>query len=78
ESLTNAMRHAPLASLIEVRVTADALAAEVSVVNDGMPFSTPGAEPGAAGGYGIPGLHERVAHVGGTLTAGPGDGGRWV
>ncbi|WP_137844611.1 histidine kinase [Microbacterium sp. 2FI] len=78
ESLTNAMRHAPAASSIEVRLSVGAGTVDVSVVNDGVPASTPPAEVGIRGGYGIPGLRERVAHVGGTLTAGPGDGGRWV
>lgn len=78
ESLTNAMRHARLATQIVVRVTVGESAVEVSVVNDGVPSAARGAEPGARGGYGIPGLRERAGHVGGTLTAGPDERGRWV
>lgn len=77
ESLTNAMRHAPTASLIDVRVSVGENAVEVSVVNDGVLSSAPSA-PGMRGGYGIPGLRERAAHVGGMLTAGAADGGRWM
>ncbi|KRB36580.1 sensor histidine kinase [Microbacterium sp. Root180] len=78
ESLTNAMRHAPRATLIDVQVAVDETAVDVSVVNDGVPSPTVAAPPGVRGGYGIPGLRERAAHVGGTFTAGPGDGGRWI
>ena len=80
ESLTNAMRHAPLASRIDVRVSVGGTSVDVTVVNDGAGPPTAAIEPGARGGYGIPGLRERAAHVGGTLTAGPDadDAGRWV
>lgn len=76
ESLTNAMRHAPAATTIAVRVDggAPADAARVvraEIVNDGARAQT------GPGGYGLRGLHERVAHVDGTLEAGPVDGGRW-
>ncbi|WP_203580256.1 sensor histidine kinase [Microbacterium hibisci] len=78
ESLTNAMRHAPLATVIAARVAVGEASVEITVTNDGVASSGAGAEAGSRGGYGIPGLRERAAHVGGTLAAGPVDGGRWV
>ncbi|WP_109212129.1 MULTISPECIES: histidine kinase [Microbacterium] len=78
ESLTNAMRHAALATLIDARVVVGRTAVDISVTNDGVASGVAGAEPGSRGGYGIPGLRERAAHVGGTLEAGPADGRRWT
>ena len=78
ESLTNAMRHAPLASIIDVSVAVRDDAVDVVVVNDGVGPTLPLTAPGARGGYGIPGLRERAAHVGGTLTAEATAAGRWV
>ncbi|MCP2636742.1 histidine kinase [Microbacterium sp. HD4P20] len=78
ESLTNAMRHAPLATIIDVRVVVREEAVDVLVVNDGAKKAGRPVEPGARGGYGIPGLHERVAHVGGSLSAGLVDDDRWI
>jgi signal transduction histidine kinase len=78
ESLTNAMRHAPLASLIDVRITATDDVIDIVVVNDGVRAAPRAAESGARGGYGIPGLRERAGHVGGSLTAGEAPDGRWV
>jgi signal transduction histidine kinase len=76
ESLTNAMRHAPTASHMDVRiVVGDDV--DVEIVNDGV-RDRPDSASGPRGGYGLPGLRERAAHVGGELTAGPGEGGRWI
>ncbi|MFJ5991351.1 sensor histidine kinase [Lentzea sp. NPDC092896] len=65
EALINARRHARAA---DVRVTArsdgDELVVEID--NDGVP----GGEP-AEGGHGIIGMTERMAALGGTVTAGP-------
>ncbi len=64
EGLTNAMRHAPGASTIDLEILADTDAITVRIRNDGV-------RPTAAGsGFGLRGLRERVEHVGGTLTAG--------
>lgn len=78
EALTNAMRHAPTATRIEVRITAADDAVDVVVTNDGVRSAAPDQEPAGRGGYGIPGLRERAAHVGGSLEAGPAAAGRWV
>ena len=70
ESLSNAVRHgAPKAIAVKLeRSTGDLI---VEVRNDGAP-----AKP-AAPGFGLTGMAERVAQAGGTLEAGPADGGGW-
>jgi signal transduction histidine kinase len=68
ESLTNVIRHAP-SSPARVHVHFDADALVVRVEDDGD-----GTANGAAG-YGLVGMRERVAAVGGTLDAGPAAGG---
>ncbi|KXC07264.1 sensor histidine kinase [Microbacterium hominis] len=73
EGLTNVMRHAPSATRVAVTISTDRGGVEVEVVNDGV---VAGASP-ATGGYGIRGLHERAARVGGAAEAGPIGGGRW-
>lgn len=65
EGVTNAMRHAPHASLIIVMISTETDAIHVRIDNDGATAA------GSAGGFGLRGLRERVAHVGGTLEAGP-------
>ncbi|MBP2335929.1 signal transduction histidine kinase [Saccharothrix coeruleofusca] len=73
EALTNVQRHSPEAT--EVRVTArvedDHLVLDVG--NDGVPERPADRH----GGYGITGMTERVAALGGTLEAGPRPAGRW-
>ena len=76
ESLTNAMRHAPAASRIDVRIVVGHHV-DVEIINDGV-HDSPESAAESRGGYGLPGLHERAAHVGGQLTAGPAEGGRWI
>ncbi|HEX2134275.1 MAG TPA: histidine kinase [Actinophytocola sp.] len=71
EGLTNAARHAPGAA-VTVRLDHATGSTTVTVANG------PAAEqPGdvAGGGYGLVGLAERVRLLGGTLAAGPHDGG---
>lgn len=71
EGLTNAMRHAPHATRIDVAIVHAADGVDVDIRNDGV-SGVP-----RAGGYGIRGLQERVAHVGGTLEVGPRGHGAW-
>ena len=71
EGLTNAMRHAPAARGIHVRVDRIDDAVHVSVTNDGVTGSR------EAPGYGIRGLQERARRVGGTLESGPAAAGCW-
>jgi signal transduction histidine kinase len=74
ESLTNVARHAPGAEEVSVAVTQDAQAISVEVTNNG-----PAASPHwAIGGYGLAGMRERVAALGGTLQAGPGPDTGWA
>jgi signal transduction histidine kinase len=72
ESVTNARRHARGAALIDVVVEADAAGVRLSVTDDGE------AVPTAPPGYGITGMVERAALLGGTCQAGRAHGGGWV
>lgn len=67
EGLTNVAKHAPGAA-IEVEVTPHLVA-----VRNGPPARAP--QVTATGGFGLPGLRERVRLAGGTLRAGPAAGG---
>jgi signal transduction histidine kinase len=70
EALTNVVAHAGACSVtVALRYSGDGL--DVEIADDGA------ARPGTSrGGYGLAGISERVAAVGGTVTAGPGrDGG---
>ena len=70
ESLSNAVRHGtPKAISVELERSAGELIVEVR--NDGAPAKA------AAPGFGLTGMAERVAQAGGTLQAGPADGGGW-
>ncbi|GAA5208471.1 sensor histidine kinase [Microbacterium kyungheense] len=71
EGVTNAMRHAPSATAIRVLIDHAATATTVTVRNDrAQPSSGPG-------GFGLRGIAERTAHIGGTLSAGPDGAGGW-
>jgi signal transduction histidine kinase len=69
EALTNVMAHAgPCRVTVTLQYSPAGL--DVRITDDGS------VKPGTSrGGYGLAGLDERVAAVGGTLTAGPRDGG---
>lgn len=71
EGVTNAMRHAPSATEIRVRVEYAADRVAVEVANDGATVAR-------GSGFGLRGLAERVAHVGGTVRSGPVGRGRWL
>jgi signal transduction histidine kinase len=65
ESLTNVLRHAGSATAaVRVAVAPDAVTVEVSDTGRAAPASD-------GGGHGIAGMRERVAALGGSLTAGP-------
>ncbi|WP_430645152.1 sensor histidine kinase [Agromyces sp. GXS1127] len=70
EAVTNARRHARDASRLDVRVRVDAAGVRVDVVDDGAPAAS------AAPGFGLTGMAERAAVLGGTCTAGPAPDGR--
>ncbi|MFD5336562.1 sensor histidine kinase [Streptomyces hawaiiensis] len=67
EALSNALRHAPGAR-ITVRLTYEPDGLEVEIVN-GRP--TGPAPPSTGAGHGLLGMRERVAMLGGTMTAHP-------
>ncbi|MFF4037512.1 sensor histidine kinase [Streptomyces sp. NPDC001816] len=71
ESVTNAMRHAVGATEVVVRVTAEPHQVRVSVRDDG------GRVGRGRDGYGLAGLRERAALLGGRLRAGPGADQGW-
>ncbi len=75
ESVTNAIRHARHATRIDVSVTADDECVRLVVRDDGDP-SPLGA--GAALGFGMIGMAERVKLLGGTFEAGPGSDRGWT
>ncbi|KQR47644.1 hypothetical protein ASF87_01350 [Microbacterium sp. Leaf161] len=72
EGVTNAMRHAPAATWIEVRLVHAADAVTIEIVNDGVTGLV------GASGFGLRGLAERAAYSGGTIASEPVDGGRWM
>ncbi|WP_225753275.1 sensor histidine kinase [Actinotalea sp. Marseille-Q4924] len=73
ESLTNVVRHAGGAATT-VTITHGPDSLDVEVTDDGPPVARP-AEDGDGRGHGQLGMRERVAIWGGTLEAGPRDGG---
>jgi signal transduction histidine kinase len=74
ESVTNALRHARNPRRIDVRVAGHEDRICLTVEDDGehVPFSAD-----LASGYGLIGMSERAAVLGGTLEAGPGAAGGW-
>ncbi|MDR7277130.1 sensor histidine kinase [Catenuloplanes atrovinosus] len=67
ESITNAQRHARLATRVEVDVIGSATDVRLTVTDDGARV-VPAA---VRSGFGLIGMTERVALLGGTLSAGP-------
>src|SRR6478672_7242144 len=72
EGLTNALKHAKGARA-EVLVRYIDSSVELEIADDG-----PGLPGGDGGGHGLVGMRERVALYGGTIEAGPRDGGGFV
>jgi signal transduction histidine kinase len=73
ESITNAVRHARHATRVDVRVAGDAEHVHLTVRDDGD-----GADGRHSWGYGLVGMTERAALLGGTLQAGPSPGRGWT
>jgi len=67
ESVTNAIRHAVNATTVLIRVTGEPDRVLVTVRDDGVVAG----RGHSRNGYGLTGLHERAALLGGTLRAGP-------
>lgn len=75
ESITNAVRHARHATRINVCVAGDDNRVRLTVSDDGV--ATP-LSAGSSSGFGIVGMTERAALLGGTLDAGPSTNGGWT
>ena len=71
EALTNAVRHARSASRITVHVIGEDERVRLRVVDDGRGAGASARE--GEDGFGLRGMRERVALLGGTFTAGPRD-----
>jgi signal transduction histidine kinase len=70
EALTNAVRHAGPEPAVRVELYEERGALRLAVTDDGT-----GPAPGGTPGFGLVGMRERARSVGGTLDAGPRDGG---
>lgn len=75
EAVTNAMRHARNATLVDVRVAGDRSTVDLLVRDDGDPA---GADPASGAGFGLTGMMERALLLGGTCQAGPCPGRGWA
>ena len=76
EALTNAIKHAGPATVL-VRVTFGTSSLELEITDSGRGGALSGRDLGGSG-YGLVGMHERVALFGGQLSAGPGTEGGFV
>lgn len=74
EAVTNALRHARNATLIDVRVVGDPSRISLVVSDDG----DPDADPAVDAGFGLTGMAERALLLDGTCRAGPRPGGGWA
>ncbi|WP_232521036.1 sensor histidine kinase [Micromonospora phaseoli] len=72
EAVTNVLKHATGASLLDVRVRYLAQEVEIEVTDDGR-----ATRPTNTDGLGLVGMRERVATHGGALEVGPRTGGGW-
>ncbi len=75
EAVTNALRHARNATLIDVRVVGDQSTVSLVVRDDGDPGA---ADPGDEAGFGLTGMAERALLLGGACRAGPCPGRGWA
>lgn len=76
EGLTNARKHAGPRAAAEVRLRTEPGRVELEVSDDGR--GSPGTTLGDGCGMGLVGMRERMASVGGTVTAGPKETGGWL
>ena len=75
EAVTNALRHARNATLVDVRVAGDQSTVSLVVRDDGDPGA---ADPGPEPGFGLTGMVERALLLGGACRAGPCPGRGWA
>lgn len=82
EALTNAVRHAPVLSQVQVSWDHGESAVTVTVRNDGASGDSGGEDDGCRGGSvegtGLPRLRDRVEVAGGSLDWGPESDGGWL
>ncbi len=76
EALTNTLKHATLATTVDVTVVATSHTVRVAVEDSG-PARTPHERPRGDGGQGLLGMRERALLYQGTVTAGPNSRGGW-
>ena len=78
EALTNTARHAPGAERVVVEVARGGGEVSVQITDSGAPGTRPRRVPApAGGGFGLVGMRERAEVLGGSVTAGPHEGG-WL
>jgi len=75
EAVTNALRHARNATLVDVRVAGDQSTVSLAVRDDG---DAGRGDPDPDAGFGLAGMVERALLLGGTCRAGPCPGGGWA
>src|SRR5829696_9267532 len=75
EAVTNALRHARNATLVDVRVAGDQATVSLAVRDDG---DTGPGDPDPEAGFGLAGMVERALLLGGTCRAGLCPGGGWA
>jgi signal transduction histidine kinase len=75
EAVTNALRHARNATLVDVRVAGDQSTVSLTVRDDGDPGA---ADPASEAGFGLAGMVERALLLGGACRAGPCPGRGWA
>jgi signal transduction histidine kinase len=75
EAVTNALRHARNATLIDVHVAGDQSTVSLVVRDDGEPGA---ADPAQEAGFGLTGMVERALLLGGACRAGPCPGRGWA
>lgn len=75
EAVTNALRHARNATLVEVRVSGEESRITLVVSDDGDPGA---GDPPLAAGFGLTGMRERALLLGGACRAGPCPGRGWA
>lgn len=73
EAITNVRRHAGPVTVVTIDIERSADSLTITVADDGRGGSADQSGPG----YGVIGMHERVAAVGGSVDVGPRQGGGW-
>ncbi|MEO7125858.1 MAG: histidine kinase [Nakamurella sp.] len=73
EAVTNARRHARLATRVTITMIGNAHDVQLTVSDDGVRTARP-----RSPGYGLVGMAERISLLDGTLTAGPGQDRGWL